>query len=317
MEFLAWKGIFSIASARPIKGNALTILIYHRVLPECDELQPDYPSAEQFNQQMYWVSKIFNPMPLSQAVERLKSGTLPKRAISITFDDGYEDNHSIALPILQRYKIPATFFVTLNFLHSVPKWDYLTSSIRYTGVEKIDFEGLSYPLGGIKEKLNFLDVFIPKIKTLPEDEADKLLWGVIGELGRVDPAPNLMMTPSQFLDMSNIDGVQIGAHGVYHHILTKVDEDTAEQEMKQSMIRLTSMLGDKKIAQAFPNGFYPESYNDKHISLAKKIGFLCGVSTNVGVNYQETDDFILRRFTPWRRSRFGFLLQLINNYRFK
>lgn len=313
MEFMAWKGLFSIASMRPCQGNTLSILIYHRVLPARDELQPDYPSAEEFDQQMSWVANVFNVLPLTQAVKQLKEGSLPKRAIAITFDDGYEDNYSIALPILKRYQLPATFFVTLGFLHSIPKWDYLIEAVRGTNKKSVDYDGSSYSLCGAQEKLEFLNAFIPKIKILPESQADQRLWDMVDTLGRTEPNARLMMTAEQVIEMSHQDGIEIGAHGVQHHILTKVSDELAQQELKESIEGLSEMLGKPIVAQAFPNGFYPTFYSDKHIDHARNVGFDYATSTNPGINTKQTSVYKLYRYTPWRLSRHGFLSQLLMN----
>ena len=65
---------------------------------------------------MAWVRDWFNVLPLSEAASRLAQGTLPARALSITFDDGYADNREIAAPILQRLGLSATFFIATSFL---------------------------------------------------------------------------------------------------------------------------------------------------------------------------------------------------------
>ena len=55
-------------------------------------------------------------LPLAVRVRALRAGTLPARALAIPFDAGYADNHDVALPILQRHGLPATFFVATGFL---------------------------------------------------------------------------------------------------------------------------------------------------------------------------------------------------------
>ncbi|MEO6562308.1 MAG: polysaccharide deacetylase family protein, partial [Nitrosospira sp.] len=91
--------------------SRLSILIYHRVLPQQDPLFPDEGDAETFDQQMRQIAACFRVIPLRDAVQGLRQGKLPSRAACITFDDGYADNAEIALPILQKHGIPATFFV--------------------------------------------------------------------------------------------------------------------------------------------------------------------------------------------------------------
>ncbi len=97
-------------------GARLSILIFHRVLSQTDPLFPGEQDIHRFDQVLSWVSRWFNVMALDDAVSRLRAGTLPARAAAITFDDGYADNASNALPVLQRHGMEATFFVATSFL---------------------------------------------------------------------------------------------------------------------------------------------------------------------------------------------------------
>ena len=69
----------------------LSVLIFHRVMPEPDPLFPDEMHARRFNEVCGWIKSWFNVLPLDQAVARMASGILPARAACITFDDGHTD----------------------------------------------------------------------------------------------------------------------------------------------------------------------------------------------------------------------------------
>ncbi len=96
--------------------SRLTILIFHRVLDRQDFLQPGEPTADEFDSQIRWLTSWFKVLPLSEAVEALRAGDLPERRLAITFDDGYPDNHDVAVPILRRHGAVATFFVATGYL---------------------------------------------------------------------------------------------------------------------------------------------------------------------------------------------------------
>src|SRR5580765_5157899 len=97
----------SLMSPAGARGR-LSVLIFHRVLPESDPLLSGVPDRHEFETQMRWVRGWFNVLPLRQAVRMLYAGTIPPRAVSITFDDGYGDNEAVAAPILQRLGMTAT-----------------------------------------------------------------------------------------------------------------------------------------------------------------------------------------------------------------
>ena len=90
----------------------LTILLYHRVLERADPLFPSIVDAKAFDEQLQWLAASLRVLPLAEAVDMLREDRLPGAAACITFDDGYADNAQVALPILLRRQLPATFFVT-------------------------------------------------------------------------------------------------------------------------------------------------------------------------------------------------------------
>jgi peptidoglycan/xylan/chitin deacetylase (PgdA/CDA1 family) len=96
--------------------GSLLVLIYHRVLEQRDPLIDDEPDAATFSAEMDLIGSICNVLPLQEAVDRLASGSLPPRAACITFDDGYANNRTVAAPILQARRMPATVFVATGFI---------------------------------------------------------------------------------------------------------------------------------------------------------------------------------------------------------
>jgi peptidoglycan/xylan/chitin deacetylase (PgdA/CDA1 family) len=98
------------------RRSRLPILMFHRVRKSVDPLMPDEIDAAQFDRICSWLATWFNVIALDDAVNRLEGGSLPERSLAITFDDGYADNHDVALPILTRHRLPATFFIATGFL---------------------------------------------------------------------------------------------------------------------------------------------------------------------------------------------------------
>src|ERR671921_486725 len=94
----------------------LSILIFHRVAAEPDPLFPHEMHARRFDETCGWLEDWFNVVALDEGARRLRAGTLPDRALAITFDDGYGDNHDVALPILRNRRFPATFFVATGYV---------------------------------------------------------------------------------------------------------------------------------------------------------------------------------------------------------
>jgi peptidoglycan/xylan/chitin deacetylase (PgdA/CDA1 family) len=124
--------LFDVLAPSGARGR-LSILIFHRILAAPDALLPDELDAARFDAVCGWLRRWFNVLPLDEAVRQLAAGDLAARALSITFDDGYADNHNVALPILARHGMCATFFVATGFLDGGRMFnDTLIEAVRRT-----------------------------------------------------------------------------------------------------------------------------------------------------------------------------------------
>src|SRR5690349_18308208 len=112
---MLWRRLFDIASGGK-RDARLSILIFHRVHAATDPLFPGEPDARSFDSLLAHIASRFRVMPLAQAARALREGTLPSRALAITFDDGYADNLAVAAPILRRHGMSATVFVASGYL---------------------------------------------------------------------------------------------------------------------------------------------------------------------------------------------------------
>ena len=117
------KTFFRWINAR-VFGGAL-ILGYHRIANVKHDEYEVCVSPEHFAEQMDVISKHTNPIGLGKLVQHLKEDSLPPKSIAITFDDGYADNMYQAVPILEKYKIPATIFVCTGYSGKEFWWDEL------------------------------------------------------------------------------------------------------------------------------------------------------------------------------------------------
>ena len=129
-----------------LAGPCLSILIFHRVHAKADLLFPEEPDAARFDRLMRFVAGAFKVMTLGEAVTALADGKLPPRALVITFDDGYADNAEVALPILLRHGLKASFFVSTGFLDGGRMWnDSVIACVGRCAHQVLDLE--SFGLG--------------------------------------------------------------------------------------------------------------------------------------------------------------------------
>lgn len=300
------------------KQAKLNILIYHRVLSERDTLHSYEVTKESFTAQMTQLKAVFNVLPLREAIERLKNGTLPARAACITFDDGYADNATIALPILQQLGLQATFFIATGYLDGGRMFnDTIIEAIRRSTASSLDlaFMGLGhFELSSREAKVSAITAILSAIKYLPVDERDAIAARIAASATSQSLPDNMMMTTAQ-LKCLHQAGMEIGGHTVHHPILTGLDPDAARQEIRGCKRFLEERLGAPVSFFAYPNGKPGRDYLAEHVSLVGESGFTAAVTTRVGCNSHSSDLMQLSRYTPWQSDIKYFIPGLLRNLR--
>jgi peptidoglycan/xylan/chitin deacetylase (PgdA/CDA1 family) len=296
-------------------GPRLSVLIYHRVLPEPDPLFPAEVDAAAFAEQMAVVSRMFKVFPLDEAIERLRAGSLPAGAAAITFDDGYADNAEIALPILRRAGINATFFVATGFLDGGRMWnDTIIEFVRRVPGPLLDLRHLGFgchPAGSHQERSATIMALLKALKYLPPDVRLARIADIVGTHKLTLPG-DLMMRSEQ-VRLMHQSGMTIGAHTVNHPILASLGRTDARREMADGKRQLESITGAPVTLFAYPNGKPGQDYSEEHVGLAKELGFSAAVSTAWGTAGRHVDPFQIPRFTPWDRDPDRFRARMVQN----
>lgn len=299
----------------------LSVLLFHRVQPAPDALFPGEVDAKQFDDIIGWMKSWCNVLPLDQAAALLKSGNLPARAAAITFDDGYADNHDVALPILQRHGLSATFFIATSFLDGGRMWnDTVVEAIRRCPDGTLDLRGIEgladaatahWTLNTPASRTAAIRGVLGRIKYELPQQRQRLVDEVAQHAGVVLP-DDLMMRSEQVLALHRA-GMQIGAHTHTHPILARLDAASARAEILRSKQQLESLISAPVDLFAYPNGRPGQDYSAESVDLVRDLGFTAAVSTAVGAADRHADPLQLPRFTPWDRTRTRFGVRLAAN----
>ncbi|HJT52156.1 MAG TPA: polysaccharide deacetylase family protein [Nitrosospira sp.] len=298
-------------------GRRLSILIYHRVYLQQDAIFPNESTAEVFDRQIRLLTACFQVMPLGEAIEGLRSGKLPPRAACITFDDGYADNVEIALPILQKYGIRATFFVATRFLDGGRMWnDTVIELIRRAPGEILDLSRIGlgrFEIKSIPQRRQVIHHLLHELKYLPLESRQSAVEAMCALIPAVLPN-NLMMTSDQLRELHN-SGMEIGAHTASHPILARMENNAASADIAIGKEVLEGIIRARVRFFAYPNGKPGRDYLPDHVTMVKKLGFDAAVSTARGAAGKESDPYQLPRFTPWDRRPIRFAFRMAQNMR--
>ena len=295
----------------------LSILIFHRVLVRPDPLFPGEQDMRRFDEVLSWMARWFQVIPLDRAVAQLAAGTLPARAAAITFDDGYADNATAALPVLKKHGMTATFFVASAFLDGGRMWnDSVIEAVRSYSGRVIDLREIGLGAHSLESDaqrgaaVNSLLGQIKYLDPLKRQEAVSAIETLAGSL-----LPNDLMMTSDQVRYLHREGMQIGAHTCSHPILANLSDEDARHEMRSGKIALEAVIADSVTLFAYPNGRPKKDYLAKHAEMAKQVGFSAAVTTAPGVSTADTDIFQLPRFSPWDKTPLRYGVRMLSNLR--
>lgn len=311
---MLFRSFYSLLSPSGAKAK-LSVFIFHRVLAEADPMLSDEPDVHQFDQMLKWIGSDFNVLPADEAVACLRSGTLPARSATITFDDGYADNFTQALPVLQNHGLSAAFFIATGYLDGGRMWnDTVTEAVRrFPGAElNLDDLGLGqHAAVTLPEKAATRDRLLKRLKYLPWVERLELCRRIGERVGASLP-DDLMLRSDQALALRHA-GMVIGAHTVDHPILSTLPPEEVRRQIGDSRCYLEDLLGERVGLFAYPNGRLGKDYRPEDVEIVREMGFDAAFTTAWGVARNGGDPFQIPRFTPWDRVAWRFKLRLVEN----
>lgn len=291
------------------------VLMYHRVLTGEERTRTgSHPGIvvdrETFARQMALLKRRFVVLPIDEFARRME-GLIPFEDSSclITFDDGWSDNYTHAMPILQRDRLPAVVFLPVNFIGGRRIfWQEQLTHLVYQAV--IEMRNEPRRREQFRESLaavrldSLLDLrdqdprpaimeAVRQQKGLALSVIDETMAALANVLGiRVDEIEGT----DGFLDWEQVasmsrQGIAFGGHGAEHRILTLVSTNEARNEIRKAKDVIGSHLQERVLTFSYPNG----NWDPGVVNLVKESGYRIAFTTQPGHVGCEDDRFTVRR----------------------
>ena len=277
--------------------RGVPILAYHGVTARPSSpfgnLRRLHVPARRFEEHLRVMSTECRPIALRELVEAVETGkTLPARSVVLTFDDGYRNVLTTALPLLRKYSVPATLFVVTH--NGGRMWeDEVEAAVDLAAAESVRCNGAVYRLHSLDDKRRALAAILPALQRLGPAR-EQALGPLVEGLG----APSFPKDDDRdVLDWEELstlqrEGVEIGSHADRHDPLTERPIADVRQALCKSREALLSHFGPDRYALAYPYG----ASGDAISAAARDAGFSCALIGRPGFNHSSTDLFALKRF---------------------
>jgi peptidoglycan/xylan/chitin deacetylase (PgdA/CDA1 family) len=274
------------------------ILCYHRIgtggIPYYSELD-----AKEFEKQMRFLSAHYRILPLEQLLNEMADPSAKTQGVALTFDDGYRGLYGEALPILTKYKIPATVYLTAGAIESGdPAWYdkmFLTMLVypKVTLEIQLD-EPRRFLLNSGQARIDAAVEIVSKLRRVPD--AERRARCVELEKQVALPADDLadrMLNWTQVREMQK-NGIEFGAHTMTHPAMSRLELAEAERELRGSKQLIEERLQTPVRDFAYPFG-QPWDCSTDVEQLIARCGFRSAVTTSWGINRSGANPLALRR----------------------
>jgi len=266
------------------------ILMYHRVVDVETSPYHGIVSTDHFLQQMEFLHKISNPLSLIELKDAIKQKEIPTNSVIITFDDGYADNYTNAIPILTNFQIPATIFITSEYVGSKREywWDELErifilpeklpeKAPFMVGNQMLD---LNFARFNKDQRIHLLRGMHGLLRSCRPGDRQAILDGLLAmsglpENGREDYRP---MTEKEIITLSRNGLVDIGAHTMTHPVLSALSREEQQAEIIGSIRAVTEIIGKPVHSFAYPFGS-PQEINNDSLEIIRSTEIQTAVTT--------------------------------------
>jgi len=276
---------------RNFTDNSILNIMYHGVVAEnSNYFSPRHISSEQFERHLRYFAKEFDVISISDAFEYLKNNYKPKRkTITISFDDGYSNNLHMALPLLEKYKMKTTFFIsgvcTEEMKTRVLWTDILSCLMFFQKQSSIEFGNKTFRnYTDIDSKISLQDFLRSCQTSLLNDFINHLIskYDVIKQLNSLPDELWRLLSKDELRKLSDSGIADIGSHAYSHYSMANMDISDVEKELRMSKDSLEQVIEKDIKMIAYPFG----SYNDAIKNLAEQIGY----DYQMAVDYLNSSD---------------------------
>ncbi len=278
-----------------LPASTVSILTYHHIADHDPGYAYDPEVADatpaQFRWHMEALARYCTPIGLDDLLSSIDDGTpLPKNAVVVTFDDGYQSCHDVALPILRAVGIRATFFIATRYVTERRLYWWERVTLILNRASRAGAVTYPRPLQLDPRSPATRRVVLDAIKDTPGLDVDRFLDGVAEALGvpwspelEAEYADRLIMTWDQIRSLSRA-GMAIESHTRTHRVLQTLDDEALRSELAGSREDLESQLGRPVRAVAYPVGRRIGRGLPRIRRAIADAGYRIGLSNASGVN---------------------------------
>jgi peptidoglycan/xylan/chitin deacetylase (PgdA/CDA1 family) len=279
-------------------GPRFVILCYHRIGVGGIPFYSQLPTW-QFEQQMRYLRRTCRIISLDQLVQELSHGIGSGPSVAITFDDGYLGTYTDAFPILRKYEIPATVYLTAGCIEAgeVAWYDRIFLAMQVMAKKSYEAKVPRYrrfELHSPESRLLAAAELIHYLRGLPNHR--RLEECAVLEKQVTLPQSELanrVMNWDQIREMQSA-GITFEAHTMTHPVLSRLDAQSLNYELSESKRILQDRLQSAVNHFAYPFGKSEECGETTGAALLR-LGFRSAVTTMWGVNTPEVHPYRLRR----------------------
>ena len=291
-----------------LKDDKFTIFLFHGVTNERNIGIRNYTRKhlyeEDFENFIFQLSQIGTAISLDEAIELWnKKKSLPKNSFTISFDDGFENNFNVALPILEKYKTPSIFYITTKFIlqNSLSWVDKVEATVDASHSQTISLEGFckDFEISDERSKINFMNLVRHYVKNTEGVDADNFADRLckiikIYKKPTIIPILDNKLSWAQLNKMKNNSLVTIGGHSHSHRVMSNLTLSDLNFEVSHSLELINSNLKLQTHHYSYPEGMI-NSFNDQVIKVLKNNGIKICPTAIPGYNSEKSNLFNLKR----------------------
>lgn len=309
----ALDGLLKKTAARPGWERGAPVFMFHAVAERPSPFGLA-TSVDDFERFCAMAADAYDVLPLAELESRRRAGALPARAMAITFDDGYADNHDLAWPILKKYGLPATLFVTTGAVGGEQLlWFRRVAHVFETAQPPevpVIVGPWAFPLDTDDDRVAACRRVCEELKRMPAAQREERIAQLATAMGVTDFAPLRaeMVTWDQLRAM-DAGGFSVEAHTVTHPILSAEHPEDAAHEIARSREVLSAELRRPVELFAYPNG-KADDYSDDVARAVERAGFRAAFTAEFRATSPANDPYQVPRVSMYAPSAAGMALQI-------